>query len=198
MRIPAFATIVALTLGSAASALASGEAAWTVDPGHSSAAFTVKHLVITNVHGTIPIRHAAVTRSEASPIPTAIEATLDPSQIDTHNADRDKDLRGAAWFEADRYPTIVFKSTKIEPGAENAFNVIGDLTIHGITKSVLLAATFEGETVDGKGHHHAGYSATTTIDRRDFGLNWAHRTPGGALVAADTVTVTLDIEAVSN
>jgi polyisoprenoid-binding protein YceI len=182
----------------AASTMATASAAetWRVDPGHSSATFTVRHLVFAIVRGSVPIREGGLV-TDGSTLPVSVSATLDAAKIESGNDKRDSDLRGPDWLETDKYPTISFKSTKVIPGADaSSFSVVGDLTIHGVTKSVTLSCKYLGGT-GGQGRRHAGYEATTTIDRRDFGLNWARQTPGGELIAGNDVQLTLDVEAVS-
>jgi polyisoprenoid-binding protein YceI len=170
---------------------------WNVDPVHSSAEFTVKHLVISNVKGIIPIKVATIVTAPGSLVPTEISATLDATGLDTRDTDRDSDLRGGDWFDTGRYPTLVFKSTKIDGGADaQSFRATGDLTLHGTTKRVVLDGKFLGQTVDGRGHPRIAYSATTTIDRRDFGLNFLGKTPGGGLIAGTDVGIDLEIEAI--
>jgi len=150
---------------------------------------------VSNVRGIIPIREATVLTDSGSTMPTAIAATLDAAKLTSQNDDRDAQLRGSDWLDVTKYPTISFKSTKVVPGADGAFSATGDLTIHGVTKSVTLAGTTLGVTTDGRGRRHVGYEATTTIDRHDFGLNWAKTVPGGGLVAANIVSISLEIEA---
>jgi polyisoprenoid-binding protein YceI len=175
---------------------ASGAETWRIDPGHSSATFSVRHLVVSTVRGAVPVREGSLT-TDGSAVPVAVSAVLDATKIDTKNDNRDGDLRGSDWFDTAKYPTITFKSTKVTPGADaSSFTVTGDLTIHGITKSVTLAAKSFGTTSDARGHKRAGYEATATIDRRDFGLNWAAKNPAGDLVAGNSVDLTLDVEAV--
>ncbi len=129
-------------------------------------------------------------------MPASVTATLDVKAIDTKTADRDADLRSDNWFDVSKYPTITFKSTSIVPGLNGAFTMNGDLTMHGVTKPVTLTGKVEGSVVDSHGRRHVGYSATGTIDRRDFGLNWGKTTPGGALIAGNDVTITLNAEAI--
>jgi polyisoprenoid-binding protein YceI len=171
------------------------ETTWRVDPGHSNAEFSVRHLVITNVKGTIPIEQAAITTAPGSTLPISITATLDPSKLNTGNSDRDADLRGKDFFDVVNSPTITFAGTKIS-GTSEAFTVVGNLTIRGITKSVTLAAKALGTTTDGRGRVHAAYEATTTVDRRDFGMTTLSQS-GGALIAGTDVSITLEIEAVA-
>jgi polyisoprenoid-binding protein YceI len=165
------------------------------DQAHSNAEFVVTHLTISSVHGTIPIVSSQAT-VDSHFTPQSIEAKLDATAIDTHNADRDKDLRESNWFNVAVYPTINFRSTKITPSSDGKFEVLGTLTIHGVSKPVTLDAKFLGSVVDARGRTHAGYTATTTVDRRDFGLDWGKTTPGGQLVVADEVGINLNIEGI--
>jgi len=176
---------------------ANADTVWMADPGHSLAQFSVLHLGITHVNGSILIGQAKIDTPSDSNVPTSIDATLPAGSIDTRNSDRDSDLRGPDWLEVNKYPTITFASTKIVPGQGGAFSVDGNLTIHGVTKPVTLAARFDGTSVDGRGRHHASYSATVTIDRRDYGLLWANTTPGGSIIAGENVDIDLEIEAVA-
>jgi polyisoprenoid-binding protein YceI len=132
----------------------------------------------------------------ANDLPTAVSATLSAKDIDSHSADRDRDLRGSDWLEVDKFPTMSFVATQVT-GTPQSFTVVGNLTMHGVTKPVTLAAKEEGKMTDARGHVHVAYSASTTIDRRDWGLNWGHTTPGGSLIAANDVSIALTIEAVA-
>jgi len=169
---------------------------YTVDPNHTQAEFTVTHLAISHVHGAIPVTGGAVTLGPGD-LPTKITATLSVKDLDTKAPDRDKDLRSADWFDTDKYPTMTFVSTQIS-GTPQAFTVTGNLTFHGVTKPMTLTAKEEGRIADGRGRTHIGYSATGTIDRREWGLNWGRTTPGGALVAGNDVTISLNVEAVAS
>lgn len=190
---------VALFLGvllfCAAPTFGASGTSWRVDPGHSNAEFTVRHLVISNVKGTIPIRQATIETGPGSTLPQTISATLDASKLNTGNDNRDSALRGKDWFDVADFPTITFSSTQIS-GSTEAFTIVGNLTIHGVTKSVTLAAKMLGTTTDSRGRVHAGYEATTTIDRRDFGLV-SMSASGGALIAATDVSIALEIEAIA-
>jgi polyisoprenoid-binding protein YceI len=191
----------ALTLSflllTAAPAPAPAAETWHIDPGHSSATFSVRHLVVSTVRGEVPIREGTV-ETEGTGIPVSVKAVLDATKLSTGNENRDADLHGADWFATDKFPDITFASTKITPGATpSTFTMTGNLTMHGVTKSVTLDGKFFGTTGDPRGHKRAGYEATVTVDRRDFGLNWARTNPAGDLVAANDVNVTLDVEAVS-
>jgi polyisoprenoid-binding protein YceI len=189
---------IALTCALAAALAGAASAAQTLtgDPNHSGAEFVVTHLTISHVHGTIPVTTWSGIDGQGD-VPSNLSATLDAKGIDTKSADRDSDLRGDAWFDVSKYPTITFKSTLISPGLNSGtFTMTGDLTMHGVTKQITLAGKVEGSVVDSRGRRHIGYSATGTIDRRDFGLNWGKTTPGGALVAGNEVSLTINAEAV--
>lgn len=168
---------------------------YAVDPAHTQAEFTVTHLAISHVRGQIPLVSGTVVIG-ANELPTAINATLSVKDIDTHDAGRDKDMRSPDWFDTDKYPTMTFVAKKIS-GTPQSFTVTGDLTFHGVTKPVTLAAKEEGRMTDQRGRTHIGYTATTTVDRRDWGLNWGKTTPGGALIAGNDVSINLNVEAVS-
>lgn len=192
----AITSFLGITCALALSAVAPAAADTIVgDQAHSGAEFVVTHLTISSVHGTIPIVSSQAT-VDSHFIPQSVEAKLDATAIDTHDADRDKDLRGSDWFNVAVYPTIDFRSTKITPISDGKFEVLGTLMIHGISKPVTLDAKFLGSVVDTRGRTHAGYAATTSIDRRDFGLDWGKTTPAGQLVVADEVGITLNIEGI--
>jgi len=191
-------------LVSAATAAAAFLVAWAIpavaadfalDTDHTQAEFTVRHLAISQVRGQVPLASGTITIGPDD-LPTAISATLNVASIETQDADRDKDLRGSDWFEVDKYPTMTFVSRKVA-GTTTAFTIEGDLTFHGVTKTVTLTGKEEGKIVDGRGRTHVGYTASGTIDRRDWGLNWGRTTPGGALVVANDVKIDLNVEAVS-
>ena len=168
---------------------------YALDPNHTQAVFTVVHLGFSHVSGEIPLV-AGTMAIGANELPTAVSATLSAKDIDSHSADRDRDLRGSDWLEVDKFPTMSFVATQVT-GTPQSFTVVGNLTMHGVTKPVTLAAKEEGKMTDARGHVHVAYSASTTIDRRDWGLNWGHTTPGGSLIAANDVSIALTIEAVA-
>ncbi|MDB5041769.1 MAG: polyisoprenoid-binding protein [Candidatus Eremiobacteraeota bacterium] len=168
---------------------------YAVDASHTQATFTVTHLAISRVTGKIPLIAGTVALTEGG-LPTSINTTLSVKDIDTQSADRDRDLRSADWFETDKYPTMTFVSKSVS-GTPQAFSVVGDLTFHGVTKSVTLTGKELGKISDARGKTHVGFTAGTTIDRRDWGLNWGRTTPGGELIAGYDVTVDLNVEVVS-
>jgi polyisoprenoid-binding protein YceI len=193
IRTCALALIAASLLCGPATA-AGTETTWKIDPAHSAAQFSVRHLVLSNVHGTIPVTSGEI-HTNGSTLPTSFSATLDSAALDTKNESRDNDLHGPRWLDVAKYPTIVFRSTKIT-GTPEAFTAVGDLTVHGVTKPVTLAVKTLGTLADSRGNQHIGYEATTSLDRTDFGVSLMSQS-GGALIAGTTVSITIDVEAIS-
>jgi polyisoprenoid-binding protein YceI len=172
---------------------------WTIDPGHSAATFSVRHMVITNVKGEFdgPVGTASFDPKDLSTL--RIEATIDARTVNTRNADRDKDLRSDLFFDVAKHPRITFKSRSVTVEGSGKLKVLGDLTIRGVTKPVTLAV--DGPTAEIKdiwGSRRIGATATTTIDRRDFGLVYNRVLEGGGAVVGDQVSISLDIELTTN
>ena len=167
---------------------------WAVEPSHSAAEFTVRHAGIAKVRGSVAITEGTITVGEdlAS---TAVTATLDPATISTRDANRDAHLRSADFFEVDTYPTWTFTSTSIEARGDE-YVIVGDLTIHGVTQRVELATEFNGAATDPFGASRVGFSASTEISRKEFGLTWNAALETGGVLVSDTVKVQLEIEAV--
>jgi polyisoprenoid-binding protein YceI len=162
----------------------------SVDPNHTTTHFAVKHLLISTVEGTIPVKSVSVTL-DANKIPTAITAVMDLTKLDTHNDQRDSDLRSDKFFNVQQYPDMTFKSTKITGSGTN-FVMNGDLTVHGVTKPIVVNGTLNGTITDSRGRKHAGYTATATIDRTLWGIG-----PGYPQeVVANSVTITIEAEAI--
>lgn len=179
----------------AASAVPALAADYAVDANHTQATFTVTHLAISRVSGKVPVSAGTVAVGSNS-LPSAINVTFSAKDIDTQSADRDKDLRSADWFEVDKFPTMTFVSKSVT-GTPQAFTLVGDLTMHGVTKPVTLNAKELGKMTDARNRTHIGYSATGTLDRRDWGLNWGKTTPGGSLIAGNDVTLDINVEVIS-
>lgn len=188
------AALTALTVAFAATPVMAET--WTADPVHSSAEFRISHLALSRVKGTIPIKSAIVVTPNGKDVPSAIEATLDISAIDTRDGNRDADLKSDHWFDVAKYPTLVFKSTSITSAADGTITVLGNLTIRGTTKPVTLVTHLEGKGKDARGNDRIAYTAQGKIDRRDFGISYQGQTPGGNLIVGNDVTITIEIEAV--
>jgi polyisoprenoid-binding protein YceI len=174
----------------AISAVAQVEA-WQIDPFHSAAQFAVRHNNISIVRGAFAKLSGTVQYDAADPTKTAIDVTIDATSIDTRVEARDKDLRSANFFDVEKFPTITFKSRHTAAAGKGKLKITGDLTIHGVTKEVVLDVDGpNGPTKDPRGTQHMGASATTQISRKDFGVNGA---PGGV---GDDVQITIDVEMV--
>ena len=186
--------LVVITAAIALTLSALGQAkTWQIDPNHSSAQFSVRHMGISTVRGAFTKVSGTATYDPADPGKTALEATIDASSVDTHVEKRDNDLRSPNYFEVAKYPTLTFKSTKVEAAGPGKLKVTGDLTIHGVTKQVVLDVDGPSAPVqDPKGNLHMGASATTKINRKDFGVNG-----GGGLVGND-IPITIDVELVTS
>src|SRR5215469_1318808 len=162
---------------------------WQIDPNHSAAQFAVRHGGISIVRGAFAKTNGTVQYDPADPSKTAIDATIDVNSVDTRVEPRDKDLRSPNFFDVEKYPTITFKSKSAASAGKGKMKITGDLTIHGVTKEVVLDVDGpNGPTKDPRGNQHMGASATTQISRKDFGVNGA---PGGV---GDDVQITIDVE----
>jgi polyisoprenoid-binding protein YceI len=168
---------------------------WKLDPAHSSAEFKVKHMMISNVKGTFTGLTGTLTEHTGDSSLSSVEASFDVSTVNTHDAQRDGHLKSADFFDAEKYPTMTFKSTKVEQKGEAEYRVTGDLTIHGVTKPVTLVV--EGPTQPAKdpwGNTRIGISATTKINRKDFGLNWNAALETGGFLVGEDVHITVEAQ----
>jgi polyisoprenoid-binding protein YceI len=168
---------------------------WNIDPVHSTAQFKVKHMMISNVKGefttitgTLKLDGEDITRSQ-------IEASIDPTSINTRDAQRDGHLKSADFFDVEKFLALTFKSTQVSKKTEGEFSVTGDLTIHGVTHSTTFQVEeLSAPTKDPWGNTRLGLSATTRINRKDFGLVWNAALETGGILVGDDVTITLDVE----
>jgi len=197
VRLSAFARFAAAVIlaGAVATSAAAQTVTWTIDPGHSAAQFTVRHMVVSNVRGEFDGPTGTVTFDPTDLRTLKVDVSFNTKSINTRNADRDKDLRSDLFFDVAKFPKMTFKSRRAEPGAAGHLKLIGDLTIKGVAKEVTLDV--EGPTAEIKdiwGEQRIGATATTTIDRRQFGLVYNRMLEGGGAVVGDEVTVTIDIE----
>jgi polyisoprenoid-binding protein YceI len=167
---------------------------WKIDNTHSHVEFAVKHLMISTVKGRFAdIQGTVVGPDDLSD--ASIDVAIGAATIDTRQEQRDAHLRSADFFDVERFPTITFKSrrTEVQP---DGVRVIGDLTIHGVTKEIALSVTPEGRGRDPWGGVRAGFSAKTTIDRRDFGLTWNQVLETGGLAVGTEIKISIDVELV--
>ena len=174
-----------------ASALAQATT-WKIDPNHSAAQFSVRHMGISTVRGAFTKVSGTVTYDPAEPGKTVINAIIDASSVDTRVETRDNDLRSDHFFDVAKYPTLTFKSKSVEAIGTGKLKVTGDLTIHGVTKEVVLDVDGPSAPVkDPKGNSHVGASASTKINRMDYGVS------GASTMVGNDVPITLDVELVS-
>lgn len=185
-----------LTLALATLATPALAATWTLDPAHSSVQFSVRHMMLSNVRGEFGKVGGTVTGDEATPTAAAITATIDAASINTREAKRDEHLKSADFLDVAKFPTITFTSKKIEAAGPGTFKVTGDLTLHGVTKEVVLdVSDLTPPVKDPSGKTRAGVTASTKINRKDFGVNWSKAMDNGGVVVGDDVAITVDVEA---
>lgn len=167
---------------------------YQIDPSHSSINFSIKHMMIAKVHGGFEKFGGHLNYDPASPEKSEIQVSIEANSVNTREPQRDNHLRSADFFDVEKYPTLSFKSTRVE-GKKDSLRVIGDLTIHGVTQSVTLDV--EGPTDELKdpwGNLKIGASASTKIKRKDFGLAWNAALEAGGFLVGDDVTINLDIQ----
>jgi len=164
---------------------------WNIDPNHTAAQFSVRHMGISTVRGAFTKVSGSAQYDPANPAKTSVDATIEAASVDTRVSMRDDDLRSANYFDVAKYPTITFKSKSVQTAGAGKLKITGDLTIHGTTKEVVLDV--DGPTApvtDPRGNAHVGASASTTISRKDFGVGGANPMVG------DEISITIDVELV--
>jgi polyisoprenoid-binding protein YceI len=168
---------------------------WNIDPAHSSAEFKVKHMMISNVKGKFSGISGKLIFDAASPAGSTVEAEIPVATLGTGDSQRDAHLLGAEFFDAEKYPAFTFKSTGVRTTGPGENEVTGELTLRGLTRPVTF--TVEGPSAPGKdpwGNERIGLSATTKINRKDFGLTWNATLETGGVLVGEDVTLTLDIQ----
>jgi polyisoprenoid-binding protein YceI len=168
-----------------------------IDPAHSSSGFAVKHLVVSTVRGLFGKTTGTVSYDKADPAKSSVEATIDATTIDTRDEKRDAHLKSADFFDVANHPTITFKSTKVEKAGDGKLKVTGNLTIRGTTKPVTLDVEGPSQEIkDPWGNTRIAATATTRINRKDFGVSWNKTLDNGGTVVSEDVTIVLDLEMV--
>ena len=170
---------------------------WKVDDVHSGVHFTVKHLVVATVRGQFRRFGAELAIDDADLTQSSVLVTIDAASVDTGNPQRDADLRSANFLAAEQYPTLTFRSRKVERAANDEYRVTGDLTIRDVTREVVLDAELGGFVVDPWGNRRAGFTARTSIQRSAFGMVWNQILEMGGAMVADRIDIAIDIEAVA-
>jgi polyisoprenoid-binding protein YceI len=167
---------------------------WEIDPAHSSANFSIRHMMIAKVNGGFTRISGKLRLNPKDLSKSSIEALIDSASIDTREQKRDEHLRSADFFDVQKYPTITFNSKRVEKSS-GEIRVTGDLTLHGVTKEIVLTVEgMDSEMKDPWGNVKIGASATTRIKRKDFGLSWNAALEAGGMLVGDDVTITLDIQ----
>lgn len=167
---------------------------WSIDSAHSEISFTVRHMMVAKVRGVFEKFSGTLTIAD-DPLQSSVRANIDASSLSTRHEQRDAHLRSADYLESETYPEVTFNSTAVRADGD-AFVVTGDFSLHGVTRQVELALEFNGATVDPYGNSRAGFSAATTINRKDYGITTEVPMDGGGVVVGDRIAVSLEIEAV--
>jgi polyisoprenoid-binding protein YceI len=191
-------TISAVLAAAMSLSAAAATTTWQIDPNHSSAQFAVKHLGLSTVRGAFTKVNGTVELDPSDVSKSSVNVTIDAASVDTRVEARDKDLRSDHFFDVEKYPTITFKSTKVEQLAPGQLKVTGDLTIHGTTKPVVLEV--EGPTGPAKdpwGNQRMAATATTKVNRQDYNVKWNSTMDNGGLVVGNDVAITIDVEMIT-
>jgi polyisoprenoid-binding protein YceI len=168
---------------------------WTVDPMHTQVEFSAKHMGIMTVKGAFTGLTTDINFNEDDFTASSVEATVDASTLSTRDNQRDGHLKSPDFLDVEHFPTITFKSTRIERAAHDQYRMTGDLTIKNVTRPVSLDVVYSGQAKDPMGNMHAGFSAYTTINRKDWGLTWNVALETGGLLVGDQIKIALEIEA---
>lgn len=169
---------------------------WVIDPVHSAGEFAVKHLMVATVRGNFRITEGQIVINEGNHTASSVNATIDATSLHTREEKRDAHLRSGDFFNAEQYPTITFESTRVQKVSDTSWKVVGNLTILGVTKEATLDVKEGGEIKDPYGKQRRGFTAETTIDRREWGLTYNAALETGGVMVSDKVKITLDIAAV--
>ncbi len=169
---------------------------WKFDPTHSNVGFSARHLMVAKVRGHFASWSGTLEIDEENPAASKVDVSIDAASIDTKEADRDKHLKSPDFLEVEKFPHITFKSTKVERKSKTDLVVTGDLTIRDTTRSVTLDVEYAGRAKDPWGGERVGFSATTSINRKDYGLVWNVALETGGFLVGDKIDIALEIEAI--
>lgn len=167
-----------------------------IDPAHSSAHFSVRHLMISKVRGSFKTISGTIELPESGAIPTAVHVTIDAASIDTGEAQRDGHLKSADFFEVEKFPNLSFASTSVAKLDDESFNLAGELDIHGVKVPTTIKVTVEGQGKDPWGNDRIAYAANFKINRKDFGLVWNQALEAGGVAVGDHIDIMLDVESI--
>lgn len=167
---------------------------WNFDAVHSHVGFSVRHLMISKVHGIFKVWSGTLITDEADPAASRLEVEIDAASVDTQEPKRDEHLRSADFLDVAKHPKITFRSTQVKKKDDEHYDVTGILTIHGVSKTVTLDTEYAGRRKDPWGGERAGFSARTTINRHEFGLAFNMPLEGGGVMVGEKVNINLEIE----
>jgi polyisoprenoid-binding protein YceI len=167
---------------------------WQIDQAHSNVEFSVRHLMISNVRGRFGDIAGAITLDPENPRSALVDVTLQTASIDTRQEQRDAHLRSADFFDVEKWPTITFRGKRVDGDTDSEFRLYGDLTIRAVTRPIVLDVTKEGEGSDPWGSQRTAFSATTKINRRDFGLTYNMALETGGVVVGEEIKISVDVE----
>jgi len=173
-----------------------GTSVWAIDASHSMVEFGVKHLMVSTTKGRFTDITGTVTVDENDVTKSKVDVTIKVDSLSTFDEKRDGHLKSPDFFDVENYPTITFKSTKIEPRSSDRIDVTGDITIHGVTRQLTLQAEFNGRGTSPWGSEVIAYSAETSISRKDFGMEWNAALEAGGVVVGDKVKIAIEVEAI--
>ena len=196
MRNALRAAVGVLALGLALPVSARAET-WVIDPAHTVSGFTVKHMMIANVTGVFEVTRGTVEYRPGDPGSVKADITIEAKSVNTRIGRRDDDLRSDNFFSAEKFPTLAFRSRRVQNVRAEGFDLVGDLTIRDVTREVVLRV--DGPTApikDPQGNRRVGATASTTINRKDFGIMWNRTIEAGGVVVGDEVKINLEVEAV--
>ncbi|HLJ82283.1 MAG TPA: YceI family protein [Ktedonobacterales bacterium] len=168
--------------------------AWEIDQAHSLIEFSAKHMMVTTVKGRFTKFSGTIDIDEADPTASVVDVTIDANSVATGDEKRDGHLRSPDFFDAAQYPTLTYKSTRVERTGEDSARAYGDLTIKGVTRPVTLEVTREGETKNMRGERLMGFSVRTAINRKEWGLNWNVALEAGGVLVSDKINIAIDAE----
>jgi polyisoprenoid-binding protein YceI len=170
---------------------------WNIDTSHSGVHFAVRHMVIAKVRGAFTRWQGTVKFDPAALDDAKVSVSIDAASIDTREEKRDAHLRSADFFDVENHPTLTFESTKVERVSDEQYRVIGDLTIRGVTKQVVLETEALGTGKDPWGNQRIAFQATTSVNRRDFGLTWNQALEAGGVLVGDKIEISLEVQAIA-
>jgi polyisoprenoid-binding protein YceI len=182
-------------MSTSSTAVSTAATTWAIDPAHSVVELAVKHMMFSTVKGRFANVAGTIVLNEADLSASSVTAEIDASSIDTGEVQRDGHLRSGDFLDVESFPTISFTSTGVVPRGRDRFILVGDLTIHGVTREVSLEAELTGKGTDPWGGQRAGFAASTVINRKEFGLTWNQALETGGVLVSDQIKISLEVQA---